>query len=147
MSWESCRIAALLFVFVPAVARAAETPLSSTPASRPASQATGAEPQTLFLVQFSTGPGWVADKPPHEQLHFAAHSANLRRLRDAGLLLVGARYADKGIVIVRAVDAAAVDKELDADPSVRAGVFKAEVFEFSPFYDGCIPKPTKSRIP
>jgi hypothetical protein len=41
--------------------------------------------------------------PAHEQSWFREHSANLRRLREDGSLVLGARYADKGLVVLSAV--------------------------------------------
>jgi uncharacterized protein YciI len=101
----------------------------------------------LYLVQFTTGPAWVKDKPPHEQLHFAAHSANLKRLRSEEKLVLGARNSDKGIVILRASSEAEARAAVDSDESVRAGVFAAEIFEFRPFYDGCVAKPAPVASP
>lgn len=93
----------------------------------------------LYLVEFTTGPGWDTAKPPSAQAGFAGHGANLRRLRDAGVLLYGARYGDKGVVLLRVADEAAARAELAADPAVAAGTFNAAVFEFRPFYPGEVP--------
>lgn len=90
----------------------------------------------LFAVTFTTGPAWDAAKPPAEQAHFREHSANLARLRREGLLLLGARYADKGLIILRAESEEAVRAQLVPDPSVAAGVFHAQVDAFNPFYHG-----------
>lgn len=93
----------------------------------------------LYLVEFTTGPGWRAEVPPPEQTGFREHSANLQRLRTSGLLLFGARYGDKGVILLRLPDEAAVHAELAADPAIRAGVFNAAVHEFRPFYPGEVP--------
>ena len=74
-----------------------------------------------------------------EQTGFAGHSANLARLRKDGILLFGARYSDKGVVLLRLPDEAAVHTELAADPALAAGVFKAAVHAFHPFYPGEVP--------
>lgn len=91
-----------------------------------------------FLVEFTTGEAWVAEKPAHEQAYFAEHSANLKRLRSEGKLILGGRYSDKGIIIVKGASADAVRAEIDKDLSVANGTFKAVVHPFSPFYDGCV---------
>jgi len=90
----------------------------------------------LFAVTFTTGPAWDAAKPPAEQAHFREHSANLARLRREGLLLLGARYADKGFIVLRAESEEAVRAQLAQDPSVAAGVFNAQIDAFNPFYHG-----------
>jgi hypothetical protein len=92
--------------------------------------------ERLYAVRFTTGPSWDASKPPHEQAHFADHSANLARLRRAGMLLLGARYGDTGLVVLRAVDEAAVRTELASDPTIAAGVFAIQVDRFQPFFHG-----------
>ncbi len=92
----------------------------------------------FFLVQFTVGEAWAKDKAPHEQAYFAEHSANLKRLRTEGKLLLGGRYADKGIIIVAGVSEEAVRAEIDRDPSVVNGTFTAAVHPFAPFYEGCV---------
>ena len=95
----------------------------------------------LYAVEFRTGPAWVADKPPNEQAHFAAHSANLRRLREAGALRIGARYSDKGLVVIEATSLEAARAMIDADPSIAAGTFVYEIHEFALFYEGTLTRP------
>jgi hypothetical protein len=92
----------------------------------------------LFAVQVRTGPTWDASKPPHEQLHFRDHSANLKRLRDAGHLIVGARYSDLGLIILAAESEAQVRSMMDGDPSFGAGIFRYEVHPFNVFYPGTL---------
>lgn len=106
--------------------------------------APAAAPDThLYAVEFRTGPAWVADKPPNAQAHFAEHSANLRRLREAGALRIGARYADKGLVVIEATSMDAARAMVDADPSIAAGTFVYEIHEFALFYEGSLTRPTK----
>jgi uncharacterized protein YciI len=98
----------------------------------------------LYAVEFRTGPAWVAGKPPNEQAHFAEHSANLRRLRESGALRIGARYADKGLVVIEAASLDAVRDMIDADPSIAVGTFVYELHEFSLFYEGTLTRPGKT---
>lgn len=102
---------------------------------------TSAQPQaptgeSLFAIHFTTGPAWDAAKPPPEQKFFQEHSANLQRLRREGRLLIGARYADKGLIVVRTADEASARALLAADPSLEAGVFTARIDRFQPFMHG-----------
>lgn len=97
-----------------------------------------ATPHPLFIVHFETGANWEADKPFHEQAHASDHGANLKRLRDAGLILLGARYADKGMLVLRAESEAAVRAEIDRDPMVTNDVFTYTIHAFHPFYEGCV---------
>lgn len=93
----------------------------------------------LYLVEFTLGPNWAVDTPPQEQNGFADHSANLARMRKAGLVLFGARYGDKGVVLLKVPDEATARQALAEDPTIAAGVFNAAIHEFRPFYTGEVP--------
>src|SRR5687767_7636179 len=97
-----------------------------------------ADEEKLFLVQFTVGEAWVKEKAPQEQAYFAEHSANLKRLRTEGKLLLGGRYSDKGMIIIKAASVEAVQREIDQDPSVANRTFTAAIHPFAPFYDGCV---------
>jgi ketosteroid isomerase-like protein len=90
----------------------------------------------LFAVRITTGPAWDAAKPANEQAFFREHSANLARLRREGTLVIGARFADTGLVLLRVPDKDAALAAFAPDPSVAAGIFRAEADEFRPFYHG-----------
>lgn len=109
----------------------------------PPSDAAAGPATSLYAVEFRTGPAWVANKPPNAQAHFAEHSANLRRLREAGALRIGARYADKGLVVIEAASMDAARDMVDADPSIAAGTFVYEIHEFALFYEGNLTRPAK----
>ena len=98
----------------------------------------------LFAVEFRIGPKWDAAKKPHEQSHFREHSANLKRLRDSGTLLVGARYADKGFLVVAAESESDLRVQVDLDPSVQNQVFVYEIHPFLVFYPGCVQVPKRA---
>jgi hypothetical protein len=93
----------------------------------------------LFIIHFTTGPAWVDGKPFGEQLHAREHSANLQRLRARGSILIGARYGEIGMVILRAESEDRARAEIDQDPAVRSGIFKYTLSELRPFYTGCVP--------
>jgi uncharacterized protein YciI len=64
------------------------------------------------------------------------HFGYLKRLTDRGIVLLAGRTLNTdsssfGIVIFRAVDEAEARSIFEADPAVRAGVFKGEVFPYS----------------
>ena len=98
----------------------------------------------LFAVEFKTGPRWVASKQFHEQEHFREHSANLRKLREQGNLVLGARYGDKGLIVLAAESESAARAMIEQDPSVQNGIFSYELHPFSVFYGGNVqPQPRK----
>jgi uncharacterized protein YciI len=112
-------------------------PLGAQPAAGASSPA---EVETrLFAVEIKVGPKWDGTRPPNEQAQFREHSATLKRLRDAGHIVVGARYADKGLLVFTARSAADVRTLMDADPSMAAGTFSYEVHDFNVFYPGTLP--------
>jgi uncharacterized protein YciI len=123
------RLAALALALLPPAA------LAQAPA--PAASA-AAPPGRLFAVEIRTGPAWAADKPPPQQAYFREHSAHLRRLRDQGLLVLGARYGDKGLVVLAAENEAAARALVEQDPSMQHGTFRYELHEFGVFYGGSV---------
>jgi uncharacterized protein YciI len=68
--------------------------------------------------------------------------ANLKRLRDAGHLVMGARYSDIGLVVLAAESEESARAMIDADPSIAAGTFTYEVHPFSVFYSGTVRSPS-----
>ncbi len=75
-----------------------------------------------------------------EQNSMKEHSALMQKLRKEGTTVLGGRYSDKGLLIMRASSEADLLSVLSVDPSVQAGTMKFELFPFSPFYDGCVEK-------
>ena len=96
-----------------------------------------AEPP-LFAIQVRKGSSWDEAKPPQAQAQFREHSAHLKRLREAGSLVMGARYSDIGLLVVSAENEAAARALMDGDPSVAAGTFSIEVHPFNVFYGGSL---------
>lgn len=99
----------------------------------------------LYAVEFRTGPRWVEGKPPPEQAYFREHSANLRKLREQGVLVLGARYGDKGFVLLAAENAEAARALVDADPAVQHGTFVYDLQAFSVFYGGTVQPPPRRQ--
>ena len=111
---------------------------SSAPVASPSPNATG----EVYALVFRTGPSWDKAKPPGEQAFFADHSKNLRDMRAEGRLLLGGRFSDQGLVLVRAASVDEARALVDRDPSVKNGTFQAEVHLFRPFMPGCVgPEP------
>lgn len=94
----------------------------------------------LFAVRFTVGPSWDEAKPFAEQKHAAEHSANLRRMREEGLVVLGGRFADIGMIVVQAPDASTVRAQLARDPSLEAGTFRVTVDEYRPFFVPATPR-------
>lgn len=94
--------------------------------------------ERFFAVEIRVGPNWDNSKPPNEQAFFSEHSANLKRLREAGHIVVGARYSDIGLIIFSARSAEEVSGLMSQDPSVAAKTFQYEVHPINVFYPGFV---------
>jgi hypothetical protein len=93
---------------------------------------------SVYLVTYSTGPVWDNAKQPYEQPFFKEHSANLSRLRKEGVITAGARYADKGIIFIKAKTMLAARDFVLTDLAVINKLFVADIQKLSVFYEGCI---------
>lgn len=112
-----------------------------------AASAAGAAERPLYAVEITTGPRWDAALRPQDQPLFREHSAHLRQLRERGHLVTGARYADKGLVVLAAADEAAARALMDADPSMQAGTFRYVLHPYSVFYGGTVRVPPRPPQP
>lgn len=100
--------------------------------------ATAQAADSLYIVTYTTGPSWDANKPPHEQLHFKDHSARLGQLRKEGIIRFGARYAEKGMIIISASTREAASEIIHNDQAVVNRLFEVDVQKLNIFYDGCL---------
>jgi hypothetical protein len=91
-----------------------------------------------MALLFTVGPGWDTTKSPGSQRHFAAHSANLSRLRSAGLIVAGGRFGAYGLILVRAPNRDSAAALLRPDSSLAAGTFRVDIQPWSTIYDGAI---------
>jgi hypothetical protein len=93
-------------------------------------------PPKHFAVRLTTGPAWDAARAPNDQPGMREHSANVARMRREGVLVLGARFGELGLMVLRAPDAAAARAQFAADPTIAAGVFAMQVDEYRPFAHG-----------
>lgn len=93
-------------------------------------------PPKMFAVRLTTGPAWDAAKSPNDQSGMREHSANIARMRRDGVVVLGARFGEVGLVVLRVPDAAAATAQFAADPTIAAGVFKLQVDAFAAFAHG-----------
>lgn len=122
------------------------TPTAPAPPAAAASTPAAAE-WPLYAVEITTGPRWDAARPPQEQPLFREHSAHLRQLRERGHIITGARYADKGLLVLSAADEASARALMDADPSMQAGTFRYQLHPYGVFYGGTLRVPPRAPRP
>lgn len=121
---------------------AATAPASAQPPAAGASAAPAAD-LPLFVAEIRTGPRWDPARPPGEQTLFREHSAHLRKLREAGHIRLGARYGDKGLIVLAAASLEEARAWMDADPSMQHGTFAYELHPFAVFYGGAVAPPRR----
>jgi hypothetical protein len=101
----------------------------------------GASPQSqdrTIALLFTTGPGWDTSRPFNAQAQSGSRSSNLRRLKEAGLIVAGGRYGPYGLVLVRAPSVDSARAMLVPDSSVAVGTFTVDVLPWSTIFEGTI---------
>lgn len=97
-------------------------------------QETAEQADQMFIVNFALGENWDSNLAPSEQRNFQQHSTNLNRLRADGRIVFGARYADLGMIFLKAPSLESATSTLQADPGVIAGIFTFTVEPMNVFY-------------
>lgn len=93
---------------------------------------------SLFIVTYSTGPAWDHKKAPNDQFYFSEHSQHLSALRKNGTIKLGARAADKGIIVFSSKTFAEAKQIVNNDIAIINGLFVTDIQKFNVFYPGCI---------
>jgi hypothetical protein len=96
---------------------------------------------SLYIVTYTTGSLWDVNKKTNEQPYFKEHSANLSALRKAGTIRTGARYGEKGFIIIAAQSMKAAQELILTDVAIVNKLFIADIKKLNVFYDGCIERP------
>ena len=95
---------------------------------------------SLYIVSYRTGPEWDHAKSPNEQSNFAAHSKHLSTLRKEGVIKLGARAGELGLIVFTAENLKKAAEIINNDTTIKEGLFLADIQKFSVFYPGCIEK-------
>ena len=94
-----------------------------------------AEPPSLFIVEYTKGSTWEADKDFSLQKYASEHSKHLETLRKQGIIHFGARYAEKGIVFIAAMSLENAKSIVNSDPAVINKMFVASINDLTVFYE------------
>jgi len=98
----------------------------------------GAAERSLYVMMYTTGPGWDTTLAPNAQKHFDVHSANLARLRRERALVAGGRFGPWGLILVDAESEAAARAMFAPDSSLSSGTFRGELHRWTTIYEGSI---------
>jgi hypothetical protein len=90
---------------------------------------------SLYIVTYTTGSAWNTSLRPDQQPHFKEHGARLGELRKSGVIKFGARYAEKGIIVISSATLQSAKALISEDPAVSNKLFNADVQKLRVFYD------------
>ncbi len=91
-----------------------------------------------FIALYTVGESWDTEKQPGEQTYFKEHSEFLSKLRKEKKIILGSRYSDTGMLILKADSLEAAKKILHQDIALQKKLFNVVVYPFNTFYKGCI---------
>lgn len=103
-------------------------------------QSTEEKKDSLYIVTYTTGSLWDKTKSPGEQQYFKEHSAFMGKIRKDGITKFGARYADKGIIVISASSLKAAQEIILSDNAITNKLFDADIQKLNVFFDGCVEK-------
>lgn len=93
---------------------------------------------TYFVALYTLGDSWDSSKSPGEQIYFKEHSSHLSKLRSDSIIVIGARYSDTGMLILKSKNLAEAKSLLLEDIAVKNNLFRVEIHPFQPFYKGTL---------
>lgn len=93
---------------------------------------------SYFVALYTIGNNWDVQKQPHEQHYFEEHSSFLKTLRTNQQIVIGARYSETGMIVLKAQSLDAAVDLLHSDTAVQNKLFEVEVHPFALFYKGCL---------
>lgn len=91
-----------------------------------------------FVVLYTVGESWDTTMQFHQQKYFNEHSNFLSKLRKEKTIVAGGRYADTGMIILKAANEKTAYLIMDSDISVVNKIFKFELHPLDVFYAGCL---------
>lgn len=93
-----------------------------------------------FALTYTVGTNWDTTLTASQQPYFKDHSAHLKKLMENGKIAIGARYGDKGLIILKVKDESEARGLVEEDVSVQNKTFEASILPFNVFYFGCLEK-------
>jgi hypothetical protein len=95
---------------------------------------------SVYIVTYTTGKAWNQAMKVHEQPYFKEHSAHLSNLRKTGVIQIGLRDRDHGILLIYASNLAHAKELIQTDVAIVNNLFDVSVEKANVFYTGCVEK-------
>jgi hypothetical protein len=95
---------------------------------------------SVYIVTYTTGKAWNQSIKVHEQPFFKEHSTHLSTLRKDGVIQIGLRDRDHGILLIYAKSFANAKELIESDPAIANELFTVTIEKANIFYPGCIEK-------
>jgi uncharacterized protein YciI len=96
---------------------------------------------SLYIVTYTVGSLWDQNKNPQDQPYFADHSAHLSKLRKDGVIKMGGRYSDKGIIVIQVASMKVAEEAIKSDHAIENHLFDVNIDKLNVFYEGLVERP------
>jgi hypothetical protein len=96
---------------------------------------------SLYIITYTVGKAWDQSKKPNEQSYFKEHSALMGKLMKDGITKFGARYSDKGMIIISVASLQAAKEIILNDVAVINNLFIADIQKLNIFFNSYTAKP------
>ena len=114
---------------------AAEGPVPTVPARTPVIGPGGWEMTTYYVGFLFRGPKWTPEDTPETRKLQEEHMANIRRMGEAGKLVIAGPFMDggdlRGLYVFRVATPEEATSLVESDPAVKAGRLR---FELHPWF-------------
>lgn len=95
---------------------------------------------SVYIVTYTTGKAWNNAIKAHEQPYFKEHSTHLSNLRKNGVIQLGVRDREHGILFIYANNLGHAKELIESDVAIVNQLFSVEVEKANVFYPGCVEK-------
>lgn len=95
---------------------------------------------SVFIVTYTTGKAWNTALKVNEQPYFKEHSAHLANLRKTGVIQLGVRDREHGILFIYAGTLAQAKELIQSDAAIVNELFTVVIEKANVFFPGCVEK-------
>lgn len=135
LRWLISGIVVLGFASVYGHGARAEGPAPASPPGTPVVGPGGYEMTTYYVGFLFRGPKWTPEDTPETRKLQEEHMANIRRMGEAGKLVIAGPFIDggdlRGLYVFRVATPEEAKALVESDPAVRAGRLR---FELHPWF-------------